>query len=252
MTDLTGRVALVTGGNGGIGLGMAEALARAGADVVIWGRNEDKNAAASAQLAKSGQRVAAFACDVSDESQVDDTFARSLDAMGRVDCFFANAGTSHAGKIVAKTSLDSWRRVMSVNLDSVFLCLRAASKHMIERGDGGALTVVSSTAAIHGAAGNASYSTSKTAILGLMRAMAVEMARYKVRVNALLPGWTKTDLARGGYESDVFRTATTQRTPVRRWAEPSEMGAAAVFLADPALTFHTGDTVVVDGGYTIY
>ena len=82
--------------------------------------------------------------------------------------------------------------------------------------------------------------------------MAVEMARYKVRVNALLPGWTKTDLARGGYESDVFRTATTQRTPVRRWAEPSEMGAAAVFLADPALTFHTGDTVVVDGGYTIY
>jgi hypothetical protein len=116
---------------------------------------------------------------------------------------------------------------------------------------GGALVAVSSTSAIHGAAGNEAYGTSKTALLGLVRALAVGLARHQIRVNALLPGWTITDLAAGGYEDDRFRQVTTSRTPVRRWASPDEMGPAAVFLADPQVTFHTGDATVVDGGYTI-
>ena len=111
---------------------------------------------------------------------------------------------------------------------------------------------VSSTAAIHGAATNVAYGTAKSAVLGLVRALAVGLARHQIRVNALVPGWTRTDLASGEYSSDEFREATIRRTPVRRWAEPAEMGPAAVFLADPTVTFHTGDSIVVDGGYTVF
>jgi NAD(P)-dependent dehydrogenase (short-subunit alcohol dehydrogenase family) len=123
---------------------------------------------------------------------------------------------------------------------------------MIERGEGGSLVAISSTSSIHGAAGNEAYGTSKTALLGLVRALAVNLARHRVRVNALLPGWTITDLAQFAYGNDKFRDATLARTPVRRWAEPDEMGAAGVFLADPTATYHTGDSIVVDGGYTIF
>jgi NAD(P)-dependent dehydrogenase (short-subunit alcohol dehydrogenase family) len=141
--------------------------------------------------------------------------------------------------------------VMATNLDGVFLTFRAAARHMIAAG-GGSLVAVSSTSAIHGAANNEAYGTSKTALLGLVRALAVALARHKIRVNALLPGWTITDLAAAGYANDKFRSVTIGRTPVRRWADPSEMGPAAVFLADPELTFHTGDSMVVDGGYTVF
>jgi NAD(P)-dependent dehydrogenase (short-subunit alcohol dehydrogenase family) len=249
---LDGRVVVVTGGNGGIGLGMADAMALAGADVAIWGRDEAKNAAAVDRLRHHGHRAESFAVDVSNEASVDDTFARTVDTMGRVDSLFANAGTPGNGVPFWQQSLDEWRRVMSVNLDGVFLCLRAAAAHMVERGEGGSLVLVSSTSAIHGAAGNEAYGTAKTGLLGLTRALAVALARYQVRVNALCPGWTITDMARGGYENDRFRAATVQRTPVRRWADPSEMGAAAVFLADPTQMFHTGDHLVVDGGYTVF
>jgi NAD(P)-dependent dehydrogenase (short-subunit alcohol dehydrogenase family) len=249
---LDGRVVVVTGGNGGIGLGMAEAMAAAGADLVVWGRDETKNVAAVERLRGHGRRAESLVVDVSDESSVDEAFAHTVELMGRVDSMFANAGTSGRGTPFWQLSLAEWRQVMSVNLDGVFLCLRAAAAHMVERGDGGSLVLVSSTSAIHGAAGNEAYGTAKTGLLGLTRALAVALARHQVRVNALCPGWTITDLARGGYENERFRNATVQRTPVRRWADPSEMGPAAVFLADPTQVFHTGDHLVVDGGYTVF
>lgn len=140
---------------------------------------------------------------------------------------------------------------MRTNLDGAFLTLQAGARHMVEHG-GGSLVAVSSTSAIHGAAGNEAYGTSKTALLGLVRALAVGLARHHVRVNALLPGWTLTDMSGPAYAWDRFREATVARIPVRRWAEPEEMGPAAVFLADPTATFHTGDTIVVDGGYTVF
>src|SRR5699024_4487435 len=139
-----------------------------------------------------------------------------------------------------------------INLDGTFLTLQAAARHMTERGGGGSLVAVSSTSAIHGAPGNEAYGASKTALLGLVRALAVGLARHDVRVNALLPGWTRTDLASVGYESDRFRDIIIGRTPVRRWADTEELGAPAVFLADPTTTFHTGDCLVVDGGYTVF
>jgi NAD(P)-dependent dehydrogenase (short-subunit alcohol dehydrogenase family) len=249
---LAGRTVLVTGGNGGIGLGMAAGCARAGAQVVIWGRSADKNAVAVQELSELGA-AHAFVCDVGEPAAVAETFAASLEAAGgRVDAVFANAGTTGDGTPFLDLSLDQWHRVLRTNLDGVFLTLQAAARHMVDRGGGGSLVAVSSTSAIHGAAGNEAYGTSKTALLGLVRALAVGLARHDVRVNALLPGWTLTDLAAPAYASERFRDATTRRTPVRRWAEPAEMGPAAVFLADPTNTFHTGDSVVVDGGYTVF
>jgi NAD(P)-dependent dehydrogenase (short-subunit alcohol dehydrogenase family) len=252
MASLDNRTVLITGGNGGIGLGMASAVGAAGAQVVVWGRDEGKNAAALERLRSEGVTAHALVCDVSDEAQVEDAFARSIEvAGGRIDSVFANAGRGGTGTAFADTSLADWRAVMATNLDGVFLTLRAAARHMIPSG-GGSMVVVSSTSAIHGAAGNEAYGAAKTALLGLVRALAVGYARHGIRVNALLPGWTLTDLAAAGYASEKFRNATIGRTPVRRWADPDEMGPAAVFLADPTTTFHTGDTIVVDGGYTVF
>ena len=249
---LADRTVLVTGGNGGIGLGMATACGAAGAQIVVWGRDEAKNEAALAHLGGAGITAHALVCDVSEPDAITGAFAESVRlAGGRIDSVFANAGTGGAGVGFLDLTLEDWHRVLRVNLDGVFLTLQAGARHMVEQG-GGALVAVSSTSAIHGAAGNEAYGTSKTALLGLVRALAVGLARHQIRVNALLPGWTKTDLAAGAYAWDRFRDATIARTPTRRWAEPEEMGPPAVFLADPTVTFHTGDAVVVDGGYTVF
>lgn len=250
--SLSGRTVLVTGGNGGIGLGMASACGRAGAQVVVWGRDEEKSAAALDRLRAEGTVAHAFRCDVAEPDEVADAFARSVEAAGgRIDAVFANAGTTGAGTPFVDLDLHEWHRVLRTNLDGAMLTLQAGARHMVATG-GGSLVAVSSTSAVHGAAGNEAYGTSKAALLGLVRALAVGLARHGVRVNALLPGWTRTDLSGPAYAWDRFRDATIARTPVRRWAEPEEMGPAAVFLADPTATFHTGDTVVVDGGYTVF
>ena len=250
--SLAGRTVLVTGGNGGIGLAMASACAGAGARIVVWGRDEAKNDIALARLRSEGAEAHAFRYDVADPEQVRASFDRSVEAAGgRVDSVFANAGRNGTGTAFVDMSLDEWHAVMRTNLDGVMLTLQAAANHMVEAG-GGSLVAVSSTSAIHGAAGNEAYGTSKAAVLGLVRALAVGLARHQIRVNALLPGWTKTEMSGPAYAWERFREATTARTPVRRWADPDEMGPAAVFLADPTATFHTGDTVVVDGGYTVF
>ena len=252
MIDLTGKVFIITGGNGGIGLGMAEGIVMAGGSVVIWGRNAEKNAKAVETLSSLGGSAAAHVCDVADEEQVIETMQRSVADFGRLDGLFANAGRGGTGTPFLDLPLDEWRAVMNVNLDGVFLQLREAAKVLVEQGEGGSLVAVSSTSAIHGAAGNEAYGTAKTALNGLVRALAVGLARHQIRVNSLLPGWTITELASGGYENDVFRTATVKRTPVRRWAEPSEFREVGAFLADPSQTYHTGQEICVDGGYTVF
>ena len=168
------------------------------------------------------------------------------------DGLFANAGRGGTGTPLVDTSLEDWRKVMAVNLDGVFLCLREASRQLIAQGSGGSLVAVSSTSAIHGAAGNEAYGTAKTAVTGLVRALAVSLARFQIRVNCLLPGWTVTELASPAFGNDHFREVTTKRTPARRWADPKEFRQVGAFLADPSQTFHTGQQVCVDGGYTIF
>ncbi len=249
---------MITGGNGGIGLGMAEGIAQAGGSVSVWGRNETKNAAAVDTLERiaaetgSGAAMSSRVCDVAAEEQVADAMRRTVETHGRLDGLFANAGRGGTGTPFVETTLEAWRAVMAVNLDGVFVSLREATKVLIEQGSGGSLVAVSSTSAIHGAAGNEAYGTAKTALNGLVRALAVGLARHRIRVNALLPGWTVTDLAAAAYASEAFRTATVKRTPVRRWAEPDEFRAVGAFLADPTQTYHTGQGVCVDGGYTVF
>jgi len=254
--DLRGRTFVITGGNGGIGLGMAEGIAQAGGSVSGVGRNADKNAAAADRLgeimAGTDAAVSTQVVDVADESSVVESMGATVAEHGRIDGLFANAGRGGTGTPFLQLSLEEWRSVMDTNLDGVFLTLREAAKVLVEQGSGGSLVAVSSTSAIHGAAGNEAYGTAKTALNGLVRALAVGLARHGIRVNSLLPGWTITDLASGGYENDVFRTATTKRTPVRRWADPSEFRAVGAFLADPSQTYHTGQEICVDGGYTVY
>ena len=251
-TDLTGHVSLVTGGNGGIGLGMALGLARAGADIAILGTSEQKNADAAEALTATGRRVVALRCDVRDEEQVIGAFAETVRQLGKLDSVFANAGTYGKPGQFTDMTLDDWRFVMAVNLEGAFLTLREGARHMVERGEGGSLVGVSSTSAIHGAPRVEHYSASKTALLGLIRGLAVELARHRIRCNALLPGWTITDMSEPGRQNEKFVENTTYRTPVRRWADPGEYGPVAVYLADPTNTFHTGDSLVVDGGYTIF
>ena len=252
MPDLSEKVFVITGGNGGIGLGLAKGIAEAGGSVAIWARNEEKNSHAINLLEDLGIEARSYICDVSSEEDVIATLASTVNDFGRLDGLFANAGRAGTGTPFIDTSLKSWRKVTSVNLDGVFLCLREAAKQMISQGSGGSLVAVSSTSAIHGAAGNEAYGTAKTAVTGLVRALAVSLARFQIRVNCLLPGWTVTELASPAFENEHFREVTTKRTPVRRWADPNEFKEVGAFLADPSQTFHTGQQVCVDGGYTIF
>ena len=254
--DLKGKVALVTGGNSGIGLGMAEAMAQAGADIVIWGTNPAKNQAAEAKLLQSGVRVLAQVVDVADEAAVVAAMAEAIAAMGRIDNVVANAGIGLGAPSYSEMSHDVWRRVMSVNLDGVFFTTREACKHMVERakgGDpGGSIVVTSSLSAISGAPRNEAYASAKGAIITLIKAIAVEHARYGVRANAILPGWIATDMTAGAQGSEVFNSRVITRVPVRRWGEPEDFGGIAIYLASDASRYHTGDIFVIDGGYTVY
>ncbi len=251
MTDLTGRVVVVTGGNGGIGLGLARGVAAAGASVAVWGRNEEKNAAAVAELRSAGSRASSVVVDVADEGQVDAAMAATLAEHGKVDCLMANAGIGGGAAFVDQT-LEGWRRVMAVNLDGAFLCFRAAVRHMVDRGEGGSLVGISSTSAVHGAPANQAYSCSKTAMIALVRGLAVELARSSIRANAIMPGWVETDMTAPLMGWEKFMANTISRTPARRWGVPDDFAAAAAFLADPTATFHTGDVLTIDGGYTVF
>ncbi len=240
---------LVTGGNGGIGLGIADGCAAAGADVAIWGTNTTKLAVASESLRTHGGRVMAQQVDVSDEEQVETSFAAILDELGKVDAAVANAGVSGGAPFIEQT-LETWRRVQAINTDGAFLTLRAAARHMVERGEGGALVGTSSTSAIHGAPGAQPYAHSKAGMLAMMRGLAVELARYGIRANSIIPGWVETEMTEGARQYDKFLDATTKRTPVRRWGVPADFAAAGAWLCDPSNPWHTGDEIVIDGGYT--
>jgi NAD(P)-dependent dehydrogenase (short-subunit alcohol dehydrogenase family) len=253
--DLTGKVALVTGGNGGIGLGMAEAMAQAGADIVIWGTRQEKNEAAGKKIAAYGKRVASRRVDVSNEVEVVEAMQAAIETMGRVDCVVANAGIGGGAPFTEMTS-ELFRRVHAVNEDGVFWTFREAAKHMTERakaGDaGGSLVAIASSAGIEGAARNAAYGASKGAVLSMVRALAVELARYGVRANSIAPGWIATEMTERSQQNDKFNDRVIGRVPMRRWGEPEDFGGIAVYLASDASRFHTGDMFVIDGGYVIF
>ncbi|NVN84458.1 MAG: SDR family oxidoreductase [Rhodopseudomonas sp.] len=255
--DLSGRVAIVTGGNGGIGLGMAQALATAGCNVSIWGRNADKNKAALAAMADAPGKVEARICDVTDTASVKTAMDATLQSFGRVDGCFANAGIGGGGRhaFIDRTE-QQWREMFATNLDGVFHVFQAAARHMTERATAGdpfgRLVATSSLASIFGTARNEHYAATKAAINALVRALAVELARQGVTANAILPGWIKSDMTAGIMGNEKFVANVMPRIPVRRFGEPEDFGGIAVYLMSKASSYHTADTFVIDGGYTAF
>jgi len=254
--DLNGHVALITGGNGGIGLGMAEALAQAGADIVIWGTNAEKNATAKTKLENYGRRVHAQIVDVGDEKAVIDGMLEAVATMGRIDSCFANAGISKYENSFLDIGGDAYHRIMRVNLDGAIFTMREACRHMkarAEAGDaGGSIVGVSSMAANFGVAKNEHYGASKIGVIGAVNGIAVEFARYGIRANSLLPGWAESELTSGLVVDDNFNKKAIGRVPLRRWGQPADFGGIAIYLASPASAFHTGDAILIDGGYSVY
>lgn len=251
--DLSGKVALVTGGNRGIGYGMAEALAQAGASVAIWGSNEKTNGEAAKKL---GGKAKAWTVNVADETAVAAAMLDVVKHFGRVDTVIANAGVGGGAKSFSEFPTETYRRVLSVNLDGVFFTLREACKHMVERakaGDpGGSVAGVASLAAIEGAARNEAYAATKGAVISMMKSIAVEHARYGVRANSILPGWIATDMTQGAQDNPAFAEKVIPRVPMRRWGQPADFGGVAVYLCSDASSYHSGDSFVIDGAYSIF
>ncbi len=254
--NLQGKVALITGGNRGIGFAMAQALAQSGADVAIWGRTKAQNEEAAAKLAETGVRVRAYAVDVGEESAVVAAMAAVAKDLGRIDFVAANAGIGQGAPAFHSFPTETWRRVMQINLDGVFFTLREACKHMAARAEagdpGGSLLAVSSVSAVHGAPRNQAYAAAKGALVPMIKGIAVEYARHGVRANVVLPGWIATDMTEAAQQWQTFTDKVIARVPQRRWGKPEEFGGLAVYLASDASSFHSGDLITIDGGYTAF
>lgn len=251
--DLRGRVALVTGGNSGIGFGMADALSQAGADVAIWGRDPAKMETSVARLQKHGGRVLGQRVDVTVEEEVVTGMRELLDELGRVDAIFANAGGGHPVPPFLELGPRDHHSIMAQNLDGTIWTFREGARHMVDRaarGDaGGSLVVTSSIASVHGSPRSISYAASKAALLALVRSLAVDLARHGIRANAILPGWISTA---GPGEKPGFDERVLRRVPARRWGTPDDFGGIAVYLASDASRYHSGDSIVIDGAYTVF
>jgi len=244
--SLAGRVALVTGGNGGIGRSIALGFKEHGARVVVTGRNPDKNAAISAEL---GAGHAVIELDVRDETAVEQAVAEIVAQFGRLDILVNNAGIARRGAVLEMPTED-WRAILETHLTGSFLCARSAARAMVAGGRGGKIINIGSMYSLLGPPNIASYAAAKTGVVGLTRALGVELAVHNIQVNALLPGWHKTDLNRAildGPLGDEVR----HKTPARRLGTPDDLAGAAIFLASPASDFVTATTLVVDGGYSV-
>ena len=251
MFDLTGRTVVVTGGNGGIGLGLARGVARAGARVAIWARDRDKTAAALKELGALGVEAVGFACDVSREEDVARCLAESVDRLGPIHAGFANAGFATSRDALEMT-LAEWRAVTAVNLDCTFVTLRDLARHMIAAGTAGRLVAVSSMVEHFGSPTQPHYAASKGGVGALVRSLAVRLGKHGIRVNSLEPGWIETDATRMLYGNERFSNAVTRRTPLRLWGEPADLEGIAAYLASDEAAFHTGDSIRIDGGYSVF
>jgi len=251
MFDLKGRVAIVTGGNGGIGLGIAKGLAVAGATVVVAGRNQEKSATAVEQIGalKAGE-ARPFAVDVTDEQSVKALVAKTVAACGRLDILVNNAGINIRKPPDALT-LAEWREVLDTNLTSAYLCSHAAYPAMKQAG-GGKIINIGSMMSIFGASFTPAYAASKGGIVQFTRSCACAWAKDRIQVNAVLPGWIDTELTvRAREQVKGLHENVLKRTPAARWGVPDDFRGIAVFLASAASDFVTGTAIPVDGGYSI-
>jgi 2-dehydro-3-deoxy-D-gluconate 5-dehydrogenase len=248
--DLKGKVAIVTGGNGGIGLGMARGMAEAGAAIAIVGRNEAKSVAAAAELERSGAKAISVVADVTDKAAVDAMVARVARDLGRIDILVNNAGIS-IRKPPHVLDLAEWNKVIQTNLTSAFVCSQAVHPAMKQAG-GGKIINIGSMMSIFGASFAAAYAASKGGIVQFTRACAVAWAPDNIQVNAILPGWIDTDLTRSARkEVDGLHDRVLARTPAARWGVIDDFSGIAVFLSSRASDFTTGTAIPIDGGYSV-
>ena len=250
MFDLTGKVALVTGGNGGLGLAYGRGLVKCGAKVAVWGRNEEKNAAAVDELRSMGGEVEAFTCDVTDEADIKSNFAATIERFGQVDSCFANAGGAGFRGMSHLTSREAWLGAIDLNLMSVVHTFSAVTEHLLSRKAPGRLIVTSSVAAMVGTGGAAGYSTTKAAVIGLIQSLALELGQAGIRANAILPGFIETEMSM--QTSQEFKDAQRRRSAIGRIGKLDDMEGIAVYLASDESDFMTGRCVILDGGHTIH
>ena len=248
--DLSNRVALITGGNGGIGLGMAKGLAAAGCAVAIAGRNKTKAQAALAELRATGAPAEFVELDVTQEKSCKQAVEETAKKFERLDILVNNAGTT-VRKQPQDLTAEDWHLVMNTNLTSAFFCSQAAYPHMVKAG-GGKIINTGSMMSLFGASYAAPYATSKGGIVQLTRSLAVAWAKDNIQVNAILPGWIDTDLTRQAREQvPGLNDKVMTRTPAQRWGSRDDFAGIAVFLAAPASDFVTGAAIPIDGGYSV-
>jgi 2-deoxy-D-gluconate 3-dehydrogenase len=248
--DLSGKVAVVTGGNGGIGLGMAAGLTAAGAKVVVAGRNREKNAAAVAQLLAAGGQAIAIEVDVQQEASCHSLVEKTVSALGRVDILVNNAGMN-IRKPPQDYALAEWNQVLQTNLTSAFCCSQAVYPEFKKQGAGKIINI-GSMMSIFGASFATPYAASKGGLVQMTRAMACAWAADNIQVNAVLPGWIDTALTRQArIDVSGLHERVLDRTPSKRWGVPGDFGGIAVFLAAAASDFLTGTAIPVDGGYSV-
>jgi len=253
--DMSGKVTLVTGGNSGLGLGFAHALARQGGDLVIWGRRAGKNAEAAESLRQHGHRVLAQEVDVADEARVCSAMAEAVADMGRLDCVIANAGVNVARTDFHKLDSRTYHDLLAINQHGAFYTLREGAKHMVARAEagdpGGSLIIDGSASVINGVPGIETYAAAKGALMTMMKSIAVGYGRYGVRANMICPGYMDTDLPGRDPAVVAFNAERMRnRSPIPRPGLPADLDGIIVYLASDASAYHTGDVMVIDGGLT--
>lgn len=250
--DCTGKVTLVTGGNGGIGLGFARGVAQMGGDIAIWARNEEKNAAAKAELLSAGAgRVETYVVDVSAEQNVIDGYAALMADFGRIDCVFANSGGPPGFNSVFDMPTDAWHKFLDVALHGAFFTLREGARHMVARAEagepGGSLVGCGSLSLFRGLAGKENYAASKCAVAGIIRCMAVEFGKYGIRANVVAPGLIMTPMMGGAANEAAMAQMFGPKVPMGRVGYPADFEGIGAYLCSDASSFLSGQTITIDG-----
>lgn len=250
MFDLTGKVALVTGGYHGIGRAIAEGLAEAGASIVICARSYQRCLEACSEIGKVGVKTLPLRCDITKAEEISDLVRKTVEVMGRIDILVNNAGVGGSEKPILKMSEEDWDSAVDIDLKGAFLCTRAVVPEMIKQG-GGKIINVASIAAMIGMPNMSAYCASKGGMVQLTKVMALEFIRHNIQVNALCPGYFLTPMNRKFFESEVGQKVVQRNIPMNRTGRVEELKGTAVYLASAATNFMTGSCIVIDGGQTI-